>query len=514
MGESDSHRNIGAQIRDWLRVLRERAYLILFCIVLTTAAAITYSNVRAPVYSATSRLLVEDESTNALFGSGANQYVDPNRRTATDVELVSLPAVATRVVRELRLPYSPQVLLGKVKTESQGDSSIISIGVEDTNAGAAAAIANSFARQYIEFRKEADQRRFTRALALVRSQIADREALGSSASTELKALRSQAEQLQLLASVQTGGIQLIQPAQAASSPIRPKKLRNAILGVIFGLLLGIALATLRDKLDRRVKDEGDVRRLLPEIPVIATVPRATSGPRGRAATLEGYRTLQTNLSFLDLDRNLRSFLVTSAMLGDGKSTTSLHLGFSMLERERSALLVEADLRRPGLSARIGLLGAPGVSNFLSGTRPLNDFIIDITDRTAELLPHAEADGLPPTGDTLAMVPAGPIPPNPQALLSSARLDELLIQGLQAADTVVVDGTPVGAFSDMLPIAKRVDGVIIVVRLYHTRRPEIERLVEQLEQAAVTPIGVVVLGAPLTSTDDYYTASHARVRAAR
>ena len=122
--------------------------------------------------------------------------------------------------------------------------------------------------------------------------------------------------------------------------------------------------------------------------------------------------------------------------------------------------------------------------------------------------------MPPTGDTLAMVPAGPIPPNPQALLSSGRLDELLLQGLQAADTVVVDGTPVGAFSDMLPIAKRVDGVIIVVRLYHTRRPEIERLVEQLVQAAVTPIGVVILGAPLTSTDDYYTASHARVRAAR
>lgn len=227
-------------------------------------------------------------------------------------------------------------------------------------------------------------------------------------------------------------------------------------------------------------------------------------------TVEAYRTLQTNLSFLNVERRLSSFLVTSAMLGDGKSTTSLALAWTMVERGNSALLVEADLRRPGLSERLELWGSPGVSNFLSGGRPFEDFLLDVTERSTEVLLGGRPNGDDPAiAGGLRIIPAGPIPPNPQALLNGPGLDELLEQADANAETVVVDGTPVGSFSDMLPVAKRVDGVIIVARLYYTRRPEMQRLLDQLRQADVQPIGIVLLGAQVSRADDYYTASYER-----
>jgi succinoglycan biosynthesis transport protein ExoP len=518
MGSDDNARNIAVQIRDWLRVLRERKWLILFCMLLTTGAAVAYSNLHEPVYDATARLLLEEESTNAYFFTDVNQYVDPARRAATNLELVEQPALANRVVRELRLSYGADALLKKVEATSQSDSNIISIRVEDRNPHAAARIANSFSRQYISFRQAADRRRFDRALKLVEGQIARLEGAASPDATELKTLRGQAEQLRLLVSVQTGGAEPIQAASPASDPVRPKKVRNALLGVLFGLVLGVLLGTLRDRLDRRIKSEDDIRQLLPDVPVIASVPRAGVSTRTRTLTLEAYRTAQTNLSFLNVGRNLHSFLVTSAMLGDGKSTTSLHLAWSMAERGKSVVLVEADLRRPGLSERLELLSEPGVSNFLSDGGPLSAYTLDVTERSSSVLTSGRANGAEPTAieGRLQLVPAGAIPPNPQALLSSGNLDGLLQGATSMADAVIIDGTPVGAFSDMLPVAKRVDGVILVVRLYHTRRPEVQRLIDHLEQAGVRPLGVVVLGAPIAWSDDYYytTGYEQRVATAR
>ena len=153
MGNRDNARNIAVQIRDWLRVLRERKWLILLCVLVTLGAAIAYSNIRDPVYGAVARLLLEDNSTNAYFSPDANQYVDPARRAATNLELVSQPALANEVVKELNLPYGPDVLLSKVKASSQSDSNVISIYVEDNDPRLAARIANSFSSQYAAFRQ-------------------------------------------------------------------------------------------------------------------------------------------------------------------------------------------------------------------------------------------------------------------------------------------------------------------------------------------------------------------------
>jgi Mrp family chromosome partitioning ATPase len=97
-----------------------------------------------------------------------------------------------------------------------------------------------------------------------------------------------------------------------------------------------------------------------------------------------------------------------------------------------------------------------------------------------------------------------VPPNPQLLLNERRLETLLAQARTQGDTVIVDGPPIGLFSDMLPVAKRVDGVIVAIRLYHSRRDAIKRFLEQLDNVHVKPIGVVLLGVGVDTTDyDYY-----------
>jgi Mrp family chromosome partitioning ATPase len=98
-----------------------------------------------------------------------------------------------------------------------------------------------------------------------------------------------------------------------------------------------------------------------------------------------------------------------------------------------------------------------------------------------------------SGD-LTLVPAGPTPPNPQLLLNERRLEALLAEARVSSDTVIVDGPPLGLFSDMLPVARRVDGVIVAVRLYHSRRDHLKRFAEQMKDSGIEPLGVVVLGA--------------------
>lgn len=487
-------RDFATRFFEQLRVVRDNLLLILACILLTTGAAVAFSLLSTPIYAADAKLLVRQDDLGAsLLDTGSSSSEDPVRAAATDLELASLPSIAARVSDDLRLEETPEGLLERVDAEAEGESNILSISVEDPSAAGAARIANSFAREYVDFRRASDLRRYTRALSLVRSRIARSESLGTS-NAQVDALEAQARQLELLASLQTGDAELIQRAEVPESPARPLPVRNGALGLMVGLLLGVAIAVLRDRLDRRIKKEDEIRTLLPGVPVIATVPEEDPTPR-----IEAFRTLQTNLGFLNVDRALNSLLITSAMAEEGKSTTALNLALAMAERQRAVVLIEADMRKPGLSQRLGFQGVPGVSNFLSSRGRLDQYLQRLPGGRTR-----DGDGsVAVATSSVAMIPAGPIPPNPQALLTTSALDELLAQAADISDTVIVDGTPLGPFSDMLPVAKRVDGVILTVRLYHSRRDELERLVDQLAQSSIRPIGVVVLGTEERATQAYY-----------
>jgi Mrp family chromosome partitioning ATPase len=498
--------DFGTRVREQLRALREQKWLLIACVVLTTAAALAYALTRTELYQASSRILLQesDLGTTITGLQGGGQLPDPEREVATALELALQPAVAQRVVREVDFPITADELLTKTKAAAEGNSRLLSFTVVDPDPARAAVLANAYARQYVNYRRDTNREAIERAVNGVRAQLQLAEA--GDQDSRVQSLQQQLGALELLNQVESGNAQFVQPARTPADPFYPKPVRTGVLGLLVGLLLGIGLVALRDRMDHRLKREEDLERLLPGVPVIAAIPSWRLEPTD-ALQSEGFRALQTTLSFLDSDRTLRSLLVTSATIGEGKTTTTLNLALAMAERDESVVVLEADLRRRGLSERLGLESRPGVANVLHGEGAVDDFLVRVPLNDDLTRGDTRANGsggvaAPALTGTLSVVPAG-LAHNPHSLLTADRLRRLLDQATEVADKVVIDGTPLGLLTDMLPIAGRVDAVVVVVHLYHTRRNELKRLADQLAHARIKPFGLVVFGVQTDRAYDAY-----------
>ncbi|MBN1953969.1 MAG: CpsD/CapB family tyrosine-protein kinase [Anaerolineae bacterium] len=197
----------------------------------------------------------------------------------------------------------------------------------------------------------------------------------------------------------------------------------------------------------------------------------------RSAAAEAFRTLRTNLTFAELDRPIKTLLVTSAAAGAEKSVTLANLAVTMAQGERRTILVDADLRRPSLHQIFALANERGLTTMF------------VDPAALENPPLAE------TGvDNLLLLPSGPLPPNPADLLGSQRMGKV-IAALQAqAEVVLFDAPPVTAVTDAAVLGTKVDGLLLVVRAGRTRRDHAQRAKELLEQVHVRVIGAVLTNA--------------------
>jgi non-specific protein-tyrosine kinase len=247
---------------------------------------------------------------------------------------------------------------------------------------------------------------------------------------------------------------------------------------VVGLALAVAVAVLRARLDHRVKD-ADLLAELVGAPVLAVVPRGARrvhrpGTRQAAAAdprAEAWRLLRTNIAFLDVDDPPTVVAVTSALPGEGKTTTALGLARALVEAGRKVVLVEADLRKPVLTDNLGLGEGPGLRGVLQ----------DGVDWTEAL---REAEGLD-------VLPAGSAPPNPSTLLDGVRLAEVLAALDEAYEAVVVDTAPLLAVSDGSQVAARAQAVLLVVRARRTTHEQVGAAVEALDRVGVRPSGAVL-----------------------
>jgi Mrp family chromosome partitioning ATPase len=475
--------DVATQLRDFGRVLREQWWLIAVCLLVSAAAAVAYAETRPRDYQATARLLLQQDNPGSLIAGTPGTFVDPVRQATTDQQLATSGAVAARVAERLHLGPRAGAAFSGVAASVAPDSSVLTITDRSRNPRLAARVANGFAAEYIAFRQETSQQRLGKALRTIGRKVR------SAPRADRAALRAQLAKARLAIAGNGPDAQVVQRASVPTATVGPRISHKLAVGLLFGLLLGIALAVLRDRLDPRVKRVGDVKAIFPGVPLLATIPRPRPGKRGATMTVEGFRTLQSNMDVRCPNGRPRTMLVTSAGSGDGKSSTIVNLGLAMNEQRHKAVVLEADLRRPALSNSLGVSKNGGLSKVLSGRGTLEDALA-----YASLSPSSKRSGpAVALAGKLAIVPAGSSPAKARSLLSGEAMDSVLEAASFAGDTILIDGPPLGLFSDMLPLAKRVDGVIVAVRLYHSRKDELERFAEQLVSSEVRPAGLVVLG---------------------
>jgi capsular exopolysaccharide synthesis family protein len=277
---------------------------------------------------------------------------------------------------------------------------------------------------------------------------------------------------------------VITRAAESDTPISPQTKRNTALGVVVGLLAGLAVVFGRDRYNNKVRNEDELTEVT-EAPVLAAVPSDDLLKKqglidfGSGATLaaEAYRKLRTNLSFTSVDNPSRRIVVTSALAAEGKTTTAMNLAAALAETGKRVVLVDADLRRPQVYHRTGGMGDIGLTNYLKGDGSM-----------ADLLQPSEVPGL-------QILASGPQPPNPAELLGSKKAGQG-IENLSAMfDYVIIDSPPLLPVTDAAVLAQWADGVVLVARANQSRIPDIAACIEQLEAVQANLIGVVLTDVP-------------------
>jgi len=286
-----------------------------------------------------------------------------------------------------------------------------------------------------------------------------------------------------------GTVQIIDEATTPTFAISPNRKRALTYATVLGLLLGVGLAFVLERLDDSIKSPDEltdgmrtpVLGLIPGIKLVDGGGTAGGPAAGRLVThadprspvAEAYRSLRTNLAFAKAQQELRAIVVASPGPADGKSTTAANLAITFAQQGQRTILIDADLRRAVLDKTFAVPREPGLSNLIVGSATI-------------------ADSVHPTDvPNLFVLPSGQFPPNPSELLGSPAMRGVLDDLRAAYDVVIFDSPPLLAVTDAAVLATIVDGTILVVRTNTTQREAARRALGQLRSVHGRVLGAVL-----------------------
>jgi polysaccharide biosynthesis transport protein len=492
---------------EWvLNVLRRRGVAIVACVLLAGGAAFALASRQPKRYTATASLVFSNDQLGQqvaglqIVGNSEAQQAQQN----TDVKLVQLGDMAAKTAAQLGVGLTEKQVQENLSIGAPGESNIVGVAATAASPGLAAAIANIYTREFVSEQQNQNHQYYSSALALVEKQLAALPARARSGAAAL-ALENRAQSLGVLAELRSGDVQVAQAAVVPTHPSSPRVVRDAAIGAILGLLVGLALAFLVERLDRRVREPGELESIyglpllgvVPESKVLAQRPRQGSEPGALlpASEADSFYLLRAHLRYFNVDRQLRTIMVASPAPGDGKTTIARHLAAAASVMGTRALLLEVDLRRCTLAAQMGIEPGPGLADVLIGAVTLQAAVQSI-----EVGPANDGG---PMRRTLDVLVAGAIAaPNPTELLESRAMIELVGRLKATYDLIVIDTPPLTAVSDAFPLIGQVDGVIVVGRLGSVRRDAARRLHQTLDGAGAPLLGVVANGYKARRSDAY------------
>jgi receptor protein-tyrosine kinase len=474
------------------------------CVVVVAGAAFALSKQETKKYTATASLVFNNTQANQQ--AAGLQAVSVNNQLAqqnTNVELVQLGDMAAKTAGRLGQGLTEEKIRKDLKVSARGESNIVNVSATAASPTLAADIANTYSNQFVREQQNSNHAYYASALALVNKQLATLSSKARVSPAGI-AMAARAQSLGVLAELRSGNVQIAQAATVPTSPSSPKVARNTVLGAILGLLLGLGIAFLLERFDRRIREPKDLEAiyglpLLGAIPESAALSHATRRGGGPQSILppgeaEAFHLIRAHLRYFNVDHDLRTVLVASAAPGDGKTTVARHLAAAMAAMGSRVLLVECDLRRPTVAQQLDIPSGPGLSDVLIGAIPMGEAIQSIhLDATSDILKQRALD---------VLVAGATLPPNPAELIESHAMEAVLEQTKSTYDLVVIDTPPLTAVSDAFPLLRKVDGVIIVGRVGRNRRDIAERLHETLTGAGAPLLGVVANGVKASGPGSY------------
>jgi capsular exopolysaccharide synthesis family protein len=435
-------------LRDYVRALRKRWWLVLTGVVVGTALSFLWVQQLPPVYQGTVTFFATTPSLDPSSPLQSDQF--GQQRVNSYVRLLDSELLAERVVAGTDLDLTEKQVMTSLTGEADLNTVLLTAYVRSTSQDRAEAIVDSVAVEMPRL-------------------VEDIEGESGQASVRLRRVSGPT----------------LDP-----DPVGPQTQLWIAAGFLLGLALGVAVALLRGLLDRTVRTPEDLRERL-SAPVLGRIPAGStkkspllSDAKQDWARAEAFRQLRTNLQFVDIEKPVIVLAVTSSLPGEGKSSTAANLAITFSQAGKKVLLIEGDLRRPILADRFRLVGAVGLTNVLAQQ-------IRLADVVQQWGAHE-----------LHFMASGPIPPNPSELLGSEAMSALLEEARESYDLVVIDTPPLLPVTDGAITSAGADGAIVVVRYGKTHTNDVERALDSLRAVDARVLGTVLNRAPLKGQDSY------------
>lgn len=440
------------ELKDYIRVIRKRWQIIVAVTLVVLGGAALATSLSPKIYEAQSQFFVStsgsSDSQSLLSGSNFTQQA-----VVSYADVITTPAVLDPVIKTLGLNTTAATLAKQITATVPLNTVIIQIAVQSTNPRVAAQIAAAVGQQFI-------------------TTVATLQSVNKSQSSPVK-------------------VTVVSSPTVPTTPVSPQPSRNLALGAVLGLLLGVGLALLRDLLDTTIKNEKDCSEVT-DITVIGSIAFDPDAPKNplivqadpHSPRAEAFRTLRTNLQFVDAANHPRSIVLTSSVPVEGKTTTTANLAITMAAGGARICVVEADLRRPRLLEYMGMDGSLGLTNVLIGQAELADVLQQFAD------------------SSVFVVGAGSIPPNPSELLGSAAMISTLHELESRFDVVILDTPPLLPVTDAAVLSTIAGGTVIVVGAGRVDRDHLAKSLQSLAAVKGRVMGLVLNLVPKKGSDAY------------
>jgi non-specific protein-tyrosine kinase len=491
----------GSDIKEYFYLLLSWAWLITLAGLLAGIAAFIVSINTTPLYETSTRLLVSDPP--AVRSLDTSAMISTQTQTSTYAEMLLDRPVLQGVIDKLNLQITSDELKPFVSVEIVRNTQLILVTVQDPNPLQAADIANTLAVVFTDRIRELQSQRYavtqkglSQQVLEMEKQINDTTSAIANESDPAQKLQFEArlteyrqlysnlvtnfEQVRLAEAQTSTNVFVSEPASVPRDPVSPKTTRNTLLAVMAGILFAAGVVFALDMLDDSIRNPDDIRKKfnLPVLGVIATHQMEDGKPisltQPRSPVAEAFRSLRTNITYSAVDMPLRRILITSSTPQEGKTTISANLAVILAQGEKKAVLIDADMRRPTVHQRFGLMNRMGLSSL---------FV-----RSLDNIPAA-IQNVSVTG--LAIITSGSLPPNPAELLTSQRMKDILDRLNQDYELILIDTPPVLTVTDAVALAPGLDGIIVVARPGHTKLSALKQTLEQLQAVGARVLGIVL-----------------------